>query len=250
MEQNLAGKVVLVTGGATGIGAAAAMRLAERGADVAFTYYSHDPRTVVEAITAAGRRNIAQRVDVRDSAAVTAAVDAVVSELGGLDILINNAGGLVARNPLSETTDEHWHHVVDLNLSSAFYASRAASEHLGQGGRIVSVASLAGQNGGGPGALAYAASKAGILGFTRALAKELAPRDITVNAIAPGFILDTPFHETFTPAEAQTAAIAATPLGRAGYPRDTAAAIEFLVSDDASFLTGVVVDVNGGTYFN
>ncbi len=250
MEQNLQGKVALVTGGATGIGAAVAVRLAERGADVALTHYSHDPAGVVEAITAVGRRALALKVDVRDSAATTAAVESVVTELGALDIVVNNAGGLVARRPLEETTDEHWHHVVDLNLASAFYVTRAASPHLGTGGRIVSVASLAGQNGGGAGALAYASSKAGMLGFTRALAKEFAPRGITVNAITPGFILDTPFHETFTPAEAQAAAIAATPVGRAGSPRDTAAAIEFLVSDDASFLTGVVIDVNGGTYFS
>lgn len=245
----LQGKRALVTGGATGIGAAVAIRLAERGSDVAVTHFGHEPDQVLQQIRDRGARAIAIKLDARDSGAVSEAVQTVVAEFGGLDIVVNNAGGLVARVGLEEATDEHWHHVIDLNLSSAFYVTRAAAAHLGDGGRVVSISSLAAHNGGGPGAFAYAAGKAGLLGLTRALAKDLAPRGITINAVTPGFILDTPFHEQFTPPSAQQAAIAGTPVGRAGTPGDIAAAVEYLTSPDAGFVTGVVLDVNGGTYF-
>lgn len=250
MSQQLQGRVALVTGAAVGIGAAIARRLAAAGADVAVTHYGHDPGAVLDAVQAHGVRAAAYRVDARDSAAVGEAVAAVRAEFGRLDILVNNAGGLVARQGVAEASDAHWHHVIDLNLSSAFYFTRACVPLLGEGARIVSVSSLAAHNGGGAGAFAYAAGKAGMLGLTRALAKELAPQGVTVNAVAPGFILDTPFHEQFTPPEAQVAAVEATPVGRAGSPDDIAAAVEYLVSPNASFTTGVVLDLNGGTYFN
>lgn len=248
-DRPLEGKVALITGAAVGIGAAIAERLAAAGADVALTYFGHDPAEVTDSIREKGVRVVSSRVDARDGTAVSAAVSAARAELGAIDILVNNAGGLVQRQGVHEATDEHWHHVIDLNLSSAFYFTRACVPLLGEGGRIVSVSSLAAHNGGGAGAFAYAAGKAGLLGLTRALAKELAPRGITVNAVAPGFILDTPFHEQFTPEAAQRAAVAATPVGRAGSPADIAAAVEYLVSADASFCTGVVLDLNGGTYF-
>jgi 3-oxoacyl-[acyl-carrier protein] reductase len=245
----LSGKRALVTGAATGIGASIAIRLAERGADIAFTYYSHDPSDVVDAVRARGRNAIAFRVDARDSEAVSNIVEDAVVELGGLDILVNNSGGLVARRDLLNAADEYWRHVLDLNLSSVFYFARSCAAHLGSGGRIVSVSSLAAHNGGGPGAFAYSAAKAGLHGLTRALAKDLAPRGITVNAVAPGFILDTPFHTKFTQPDAQAAAIRAIPVGRAGNPDDIASAVDYLVSAEASFCTGVVLDLNGGSYF-
>lgn len=250
MSQQLQGRVALVTGAAIGIGAAIAERLAAAGAHIAVTHYGHDPSEVLTAVRERGVRAAAYRVDARDSAAVNETVAAVLAEFGRLDILVNNAGGLVARQSVAEATDGHWHHVIDLNLSSAFYFTRASAPLLGEGGRIVSVTSLAAHNGGGAGAFAYAAGKAGILGLTRAIAKELAPQGVTVNAVAPGFILDTPFHEQFTPQEAQVAAVEATPVGRAGTPDDIAAAVEYLVSADAAFTTGVVLDLNGGTYFS
>ena len=162
---------------------------------------------------------------------------------------MNNAGGLVARVRIDEMSDDHWDRVLALNLSSAFYCTRAAAPHLGPGGRIVNVSSQAGQGGGGPGASAYAAAKAGLIGFTRASAKELGGRGITVNAIAPGFIGDTPFHATFSTPEAQQAMAAQAALGRAGVPDDVAAVVAFLASPGSGYITGTVSDVNGGSYF-
>lgn len=249
MTASLEGRAALVTGAATGIGQAIAISLAERGADVAITYLGHNPTSTLACIRRSGRRGLAVRVDPRDSSAVTAAVDQAASELGHLEILVNNAGGLVGRQELSDMSDDHWREVLDVNLSSAFYFTRASLRHLSIGGRIVSVSSLAARNGGGPGASAYAASKAGLHGLTRALAKELAPRGMTVNAVDPGFIGDTPFHERFTSDEARESAIAATPLRRAGTSGDVAAAVAYLVSDDAAYCTGVLLDINGGSYF-
>ncbi|HET7412927.1 MAG TPA: 3-oxoacyl-ACP reductase family protein [Pararhizobium sp.] len=251
MSDILSGKVALVTGGAIGIGREIARQFAEAGADVALTWYSHEAEggAVVEEIESRGRRALGFRLDATISADVTAAVKRVADELGGLDIVVNNSGGLLARQPIAGMTDEHWHKVMAVNLDSTFYCSRAAAEHLRDGGRIINVASLAGHNGGGNGSTAYAASKAAMFGFTKGLAKELAPRGITVNALAPGLILDTPFHETFTPAEAQKASIAGIPMGRAGYPPDVASATLWLASEGAGWITGEIVNINGGQYF-
>lgn len=246
----LQGKVALVTGGATGIGAGVVRELAARGADIAFTHMRHDPAEVVAAVENAGRRAVSGRVDATDPAAIEEFVADAASRLGSIDIVVNNAGGLVARHTLEETTPEHWARVVELNLTSVFLTTRACLPHIPDGGRVVSISSLAGHNGGGPGAFAYASAKAGVHGLTRALAKELAPRAITVNAVAPGFILETPFHEEFTPAQAQSAAIAGTPIGRAGTPADVAAAVGYLASPASGFITGVLLDVNGGSYFS
>jgi 3-oxoacyl-[acyl-carrier protein] reductase len=180
---------------------------------------------------------------------VTAAVDRIARELGGLDILVNNSGGLLARQEIAGMTDEHWRNVLAVNLDSTFYCCRAAARHLRDDGRIINIASLAGHNGGGNGSTAYAASKSAIFGFTRGLAKELARRRITVNALAPGLILDTPFHETFTPQEAQKATIAGIPMGRAGYPADVASAALWLCSPGAGWISGEIININGGQYF-
>jgi len=156
----------------------------------------------------------------------------------------------VGRVPVAEMDDAHWHKVIDLNLSSAFYCTRAVLPYMTTGwGRIVNVSSLAAQNGGGAGAMAYSASKAGMLGMTRGLAKELAPQGITVNAVAPGLILDTPFHETFTSEENQRTTIESTPLKRPGTPDDVAGVVVYLASDLASFVTGDTTAINGGTWF-
>jgi len=245
------GRTALVTGGGVGIGAGIAVALAQAGVDVAITHHTHDGAGVVAQISAAGRRGFDFALDATDSAAVDRVVGQAAAALGGhIDILVNNSGGLVARKPLAELTDEHWHTVLNLNLSSAFYCIRSVLAFMGDGGRIVNISSVAGSNGGGPGALAYATSKAGMDGLTRAAAKELAPRGIAVNGIAPGLILDTPFHDAFTPVADQEAAVRATPVGRAGYPADVAAAAVFLSSPDAGFTTGVTIDNNGGTYFS
>ncbi|HEX4214976.1 MAG TPA: SDR family oxidoreductase [Candidatus Dormibacteraeota bacterium] len=244
---DLKGRTALVTGGAVGIGRGIALELACAGADVAITYRSHDGDEVAGEIRALGRQACALELDATSGPAVADAVGRAAEALGRhIDILVNNAGGLVARQPVAEMTDEHWHTVIDLNLSSCFYCSREALRHMPEGGRIVNVSSQASRDGGGAGATAYAASKAGMNGFTRGLAKEVADRGITVNAVAPGLILDTPFHPTFTPKEAQEATIARIPVGRPGLPADVAALVLYLASPEAGFVTGCVIDVNGG----
>ena len=249
MRRELSGRTALVTGGNVGIGRAIAIALAESGADVAVTYMTHAESDVASSIEALGRKSMSLQVDVTDSGQVGRAVDAIASAFGHIDILVNNAGGLVGRVPLGEMSDDHWRHVIDLNLSSAMYCARAVAPWMTPGpGRIINISSLAGRNGGSRGMVAYATAKAGMIGLTRALAKELAP-GITVNAIAPGLILQTPFHETFTPERDQLAMIEGTLVKRAGLPEDVAGAVVFFASDLASFVTGEVIDVNGGAYF-
>ncbi len=251
MQINLTGKTALVTGGNTGLGRAIALALAGAGADVALTYFSHPGEETVAAIRALGRKSLALRLDATDSAEVNRVMPEVAAALDGhIDILVNNAGHMVGRVPIAEMSDAHWHKVIDVNLSSAFYCCRAVLPYMQTGwGRIVNMSSLAGRNGGGIGAVAYAAAKAGLLGFTRGLAKEVAPRGITVNAVAPGLILETPFHDTFNTEEGKRATIATIPLRRGGVPDDVAGAVLFLVSDLASFITGEVTEINGGVWF-
>ena len=242
-------RVAFVTGGALGIGRAIAVRLAADGVAVAIGYHSYPADEAVAEIGAQGGEAIGVALDVTDHRGVDDAVADVVARLGGLDILVNNAGGLLARVAIAEMSDDHWHRVLDLNLASAFYCTRAATRHLGRGGRIVNVSSQAAENGGGSGASAYAAAKAGLIGFTRAAAKELGGRGITVNAVAPGFIADTPFHATFSSPESQRAMVAQAAVARAGEPADVAAVVAFLASPEAGYVTGTVTDINGGSYF-
>lgn len=251
MSASLSGKIAFVTGGAIGIGREIALELARSGANVAVTWFSHEQegQTIVAEIERLGRRCLGFRLDATKSADVTAAIDHIATEFGGLDILVNNSGGLLARQEIAGMSDEHWHNVLAVNLDSTFYCCRAAAAHLRNNGRIINIASLAGHNGGGNGSAAYAASKSAMFGLTRGLAKELARRGITVNALAPGLILDTPFHENFTPKEAQNATIAGIPMGRAGYPPDVASAALWLCSEGASWITGEIININGGQYF-
>lgn len=252
MPENFSGKTAFVTGGAVGIGKEIAMQLARSGADVAISWHSHETegQNVVAEIKKLGRKALGFGLDATRSGDVEAAVAYIVAQLGGLDFLINNSGGLLARQEISGMSDEHWHKVLAINLDSTFYCCRAADPHLKNNGRIINVASLAGHNGGGNGSTAYAASKSAVFAFTRGLAKELAPRGVTVNALAPGLILDTPFHETFTPKDAQESAIAGIPMGRAGYPPDVASAAEWLCTQGAGWITGEVININGGQYFS
>ncbi|CAO1652724.1 SDR family NAD(P)-dependent oxidoreductase [Salinibacterium sp. NYA9b] len=253
MQLNLTGRKALVTGAGQGIGAAIALGLAQAGADVVVHYAkSKDAAAdVVAQIVALGRTSVAVQGDLTDSAQATSVVDAAAQALGGLDIIVNNAGNLVGRHTIAEMSDEHWHQVMDVNATSGFFVSRAAIPYLTQSsaGRVIMMSSLASENGGGAGAVAYATAKSAIVGFTRGLAKELAASNITVNALAPGFIGDTPFHNNFTPSSAQPGIIAGVPLGRAGTVEDVAGVTTFLASDLSSYVTGQVLDINGGLNF-
>ena len=253
MGNDLSGRRALVTGGGQGIGAAIALGLAAAGADVVVGYRGSAPGAQKVAARAAehGVRATAISADVTMTGEVDALVARTVEFLGGLDIVVCNAGTLVGRQSVAQMEDEHFDAVVSVNLGSTFRTVRAAIPHLraSPAGRVVTMASLAAHNGGGPGAAVYAAAKAGIIGLTKGLAKELAADAITVNALAPGFIANTAFHETFTSTEAQQTTIAGTPLRRAGTPDEVASAVVWLCSDGAAFVTGSTVDIGGGAWF-
>ncbi|GAB3398119.1 SDR family oxidoreductase [Humibacter soli] len=240
-------RTVLVTGGATGIGLGIAEAFADEGAHVAITTHERPVPTALSEREGV----VSSRMDATTPDEVTRVIDQLAQSLGGrIDVLVNNAGGLVDRVAVAEMSDDHWHRVIDLNLTSVFSCVRAALPHMTEGGRIISISSLAAHNGGGSGATAYAAAKAGVEGLTRALAKELGPRGIAVTAIAPGLILETPFHERFTPLADQQATIAGIPIGRPGVPADVAEAALYLASAPGSFASGAVVALNGGAAFH
>jgi 3-oxoacyl-[acyl-carrier protein] reductase len=253
MGNDLSGRRALVTGAGHGIGAAIALALAEAGADVAVGYgrSAAAAQKVADLAADHGVRATAIGGDVT----VTREVDALVSEavefLGGLDIVVCNAGHLVARQTIDQMGDEHFDAVVSVNLGSTFRTVRAAIPHLraSAAGRVITMASLAAHNGGGSGSAVYAAAKAGIIGLTKGLAKELAADAITVNALAPGFIGNTAFHDTFTPREVQQTIVAGIPLRRAGTADEVASAVVWLCSDGAAFVTGSTVDIDGGAWF-
>lgn len=246
---DLSGKTAVVTGGGRDIGRACVMRLAEAGASVAINYHSSSDGadSAVAEITAAGGKAFAMQGDMTNMAEVQALVDRAASELGGVDILVNNTGGLVERVRIEDMSEEFFHKVMDLNHTSTFLAVKAALKHM-KSGAIVNLASQAGRDGGGPGACIYATSKGAVMTMTRGLAKELGP-DIRVNSVCPGMI-DTDFHNIFTKDEVRTNVANATPLKREGAPIDVANLVAYLASDEAAFVTGANVDINGGLLFS
>ena len=234
---SLEGKTALVTGGSRGIGRAIALELGRAGASVVVGYRSGKDEAESVAAEIGGR---AVQADVSDADAARALVEGA----GDLDILVNNAGitrdGLLARMP-----DEDWRDVIETNLSSLFYTCRAVARPMmkRRGGSIVNVSSIVGVHG-NPGQTNYAAAKAGIIGFTKSLARELASRGVRANVVAPGYV--TTQLTDVLPDEAKAAMLGATPLGRLGDPEDVAGAVRFLCSDEASFITGEVLLVDGG----
>lgn len=242
MNIDLSGKTALVTGSTRGIGRAVAQALAESGARVAVV--GRD-KSRAEAVAAEiGRGAMGFAADVSDTNAVTALVTDVEKAFGGIDILVNNAG-LTRDNLVMRLKDEDWDAVLDANLKGAFASIRAASRGMmkKRSGRIINMASIVGLNG-NKGQANYAASKAGLIALTKSVAKELGSRNILVNAIAPGFI-ETEMTAAMTP-EARSALSGLIPLERLGRPEDIAAAVVFLASDHASYITGQVIVVDGG----
>jgi 3-oxoacyl-[acyl-carrier protein] reductase len=242
----LTGRVAIVTGASRGIGRAIAERLASAGAFVAAAARGEHANATVEAIRAAGGRAEAVALDVTDAESIKAAVAGVVERHGRIDILVNNAG-ITRDTLLLRMKREDWDAVIQTNLTAAFACAQAVLKPMlkQQAGRIINITSVVGQSG-QAGQANYAASKAGLIGFTKALAQEVASRNITVNAVAPGLI-DTDMTRAL-PAEAQEALLARVPLKRAGTPDDIGNAVCFLASDEASYITGHVLAVNGGMY--
>jgi 3-oxoacyl-[acyl-carrier protein] reductase len=248
----LKGKVALVTGGGRDIGREVSIRLAAEGALVCVNYCNDaaSAAQTVHSIEAAGGTAITHRADVTRTSEVDQLIVATQAAFGKrIDILVNVAGGMVARRPLTEIDETFFDHVVALNLKSTFLVTRACVPHMGLGASIVNLSSQAGRDGGGPGASIYATAKGAVSTFTRAMAKELGPRGIRVNAVCPGMI-STSFHDTFSKPEARVAVAAATALRREGRASEVAEAVAFLASDGASFLNGVNLDVNGGLFFS
>lgn len=241
-------KVVLVTGGSRGIGRSIAVAFAKQGATVIISYAGNEAaaQETLGLLQGAGAKGEAVRFDVADSAACASAIENVVKTHGRLDVLVNNAGvavdGLVMR-----VKDEDWDKQLDTNLKGAFALIRAASRPMmkQRGGAIINLTSVVGEMGNG-GQAAYSASKAGLIGLTKSVARELASRNIRVNAVSPGFIgTDMTSH---LEGETREKMMAAIPLGRLGSPEDVANAVLFLASDSAAYITGEVLKVNGGMY--
>ncbi|MBK8482217.1 MAG: 3-oxoacyl-ACP reductase FabG [Proteobacteria bacterium] len=244
-SKDLEGRTALVTGGAQGIGLETAKLLAAAGARLAICDLAESGEAALQAV---GGTAAYFRCDVSDADAVERTVAAVVERFGTLDILVNNAG-IAIDGLLLRLKREDWARTLDINLSGAFYFCKAAARHLlkaRSGGRIVNISSVVGEQG-NAGQVAYSASKAGLIGLTRSLARELAGRGVTVNAVAPGFIA-TRMTDDHVQGENRERLVAAIPLGRIGEPRDVADAVRFLCGPGAAYITGQVLRVNGGLY--
>ena len=246
----LAGKVAIVTGASSGIGLATATLLANRGATVAVNYRRrrHEAEALVRTLEAAGGRARAFECDVTLSSSVRTMIADVTAGLGPVDILVNNAGDLIARRDLAAMTEALFREVLDVNVVSTWLCCQAVAPGMVErgSGAIINMASVAAHHGGGVGAFAYAAAKAAVIAMSKGLARELAPKGVRVNCVSPGLIGPTDFHDRFTPPEAFAASAKSVPLGRAGTPDEVARVIAFLASDEASYLVGETIEINGG----
>jgi len=241
-------RVAIVTGASTGIGASTAIQMAQNGVKTVINYRRSEDkaREVLKKIESSGGVAVLMQADVQDNAQVKSMVQKTIDLYGKIDILINNAGGMIKRVPIAEMDDSIWDETMDLNLRSMFYCCRATIPHMLKNnyGRIVNISSLAADNGGGRLATVYATAKAGMYGFTKGLAKELGPNGITVNAVSPGLIV-TPFHtkaetgnlESFVPM---------IHVKRLGTADEVASLILYLSLDDAGFVTGSIYRITGG----
>jgi 3-oxoacyl-[acyl-carrier protein] reductase len=245
------GKVIIIAGGGRDIGRSCALALAKRGANIFLTYHSsaETAAAVVKDIEALGVKAFALKADLTQAGDVAATVSTALKVFGQINGLVHVSGGLIERIKIQDMSIAHWTRVMDVNLTSLFMMTNACLPHLNAGSSIVTFASQAGRDGGGGGAVAYATSKGAIMAFTRGLAKELGANNIRVNSVCPGMI-STGFHDQFTQDEIRQKVAAATALKREGSADEVGSLVAFLMSDDASFMTGNCVDINGGLLFS
>ena len=248
LQADLTGRSALVTGGGTGIGRAIALRLGRCGVNVAVNYSrsKEEAEKTAAEIRGSGVDALAIRADVSCWDDVQAMVQATVASLGGLDILVNNSGVSLEKYPTHELPEEIWDRTLAVNAKGVFLCCKAASPVLPDNiGRIINISSISARTGAAPGMLPYAAAKAAVTNMTRNLAKELAPRGITVNGIAPGVIW-TRIHQKGTPPDEYQELINRIPLKRDGRPEDIVGAVLLFVSDEGSYITGETLEINGG----
>lgn len=243
------GQVVLITGASSGIGRTTAEAFARAGASVAVNYLKNEKgaEEAAQAVRKLGREAITVKADVTSGSDVKSLMETTLKKLGRIDILVNNAGDLLARRNLPEITEEYWDQIMALNVKSVFLCSQAIWKHMAErkSGVIVNVSSIAGRNGGGPGASVYAAAKGAMITYTKGLAKELVPHGIRVNGINPG-VIATPYHERYSPPELFKKYVSTIPIGKAGTSEEVADVIVFLASPAARYIIGETVEVNGG----
>ncbi|UTF61025.1 SDR family NAD(P)-dependent oxidoreductase [Gilvimarinus sp. DA14] len=248
----LKNRVCVITGGGRDIGRSISLKLAQEGAKLVINYFGNQEaaeKTLAD-VKSLGAEAILVRGDMGQPDEVRNLVAKTQEAFGDkIDILVNVAGGLVARKTIDEMDPDFFDFVVRLNLTSTFLLTKYVTPHMEQGGVVINFSSQAGRDGGGPGASAYATAKGAVMTFTRAMAKELGPCGIRVNSLCPGMI-STTFHDTFTKDEARKNVAGATPLRREGSPDEVADVVAYLASDEATFLTGLNMDVNGGLIFS
>jgi 3-oxoacyl-[acyl-carrier protein] reductase len=252
MQIDFRDQVVLITGASTGIGAALARAFGAAQAQVVVHYgqSAEAAQAVVGAIEASGGVAMLAQADVTNPQQLEQLRDQVLERFGRIDILINNAGSLVKRTPIAESTEALVHEIIDINFTSTVSMCRLVVPIMQRqgGGNIINVTSIAARNGGGNGSVLYASSKGAVSTFTRGLARELAPHHIRVNALSPGVIL-TPFHERFTNQQQMAGMVATIPMGRPGVPEECVGTVFFLASNTLSgYVTGQIIEVNGGQY--
>jgi 3-oxoacyl-[acyl-carrier protein] reductase len=248
----LKNKVAIIAGGARDIGKEVSLKLASEGAKVVVNYFSSEEKAneVVKQIIDNGGEAIAVKADVTKRNEVAALIAAVKKAFGTeVHVLVNVTGGIIARKTLEDMDESFWDDVINLNVRSVFLLCKQIVPLMPAGSSIINFSSQAARDGGGFGAIAYAASKGAVSTFTRGLAKELGPKGIRVNAVCPGLIATT-FHDRFTKPEVRTAVANATPLRRQGEAKEVADLVAYLASDESGFVTGANIDINGGTYFS
>lgn len=248
----LKGKIAVVTGGARDIGRLVSLKLAKEGAIVIVNYFDNkeDAEDTLKMIKKDGGEAIIVQGDMTKVADVKNLMDKAVAAFSGeIDIFVHVVGCLVGRSAITEMEESFWDFLFEVNAKSAFLTTREVVPHMPAGGSIIYFSSQAARDGGGPGASAYAAAKGAVMTFTRSMAKELGPKNIRVNSVAPGMIATT-FHDRFTKNEVRERVAAGTPLKREGKPEEVADLVAYLASDESSFLTGLNVDINGGLLFS